>query len=75
MKSDQLITSPLRVFLDGREVTNFFSDGVQVIEVDSPENQTGLRCFWPFNPEITLTKTQQKRLLKEMKRIARKKDI
>jgi len=70
---DDLITSNLIVILDGREVTNFRSDsGVRVLEINSPQNMSGLRCFHPFTPDVTLTKQQLKRLMREMKRILRK---
>lgn len=62
---------PLQLFLDGKEITNFFTEDIQVIELDD-ENCSHLMKRFDFESTITLNGKQAKRLIKGLVRAERK---
>lgn len=62
---------PLKLFLDGKEITNFFTEDIQVIELDD-ENCSQLMKRFDFESTIELDGKQAKRLVKGLVRAERK---
>lgn len=62
------LTSEVKLFIDGKEITNFFLPEVQVVEADSEESLKFLKCRFDFSGTITLTSKSARRL----KRMIRK---
>lgn len=63
-----LMTLEVKLFVDGKEVTNFFADPVQLIEPDSPQAIKLLKRYDDFSGKITLTRVQGFRLIMVMYR-------
>jgi hypothetical protein len=62
---------PLKLFLDGKEITNFFTEDIQVIELDD-ENSSQLMKRFDFESTIELDAKQARRLVKGLVRAERK---
>lgn len=60
------IKTEAKVFLDGKEITNFFTDEVQVIRTDESNSGEVLKLYDSFSGTITLSDEQAKRLIKGM---------
>lgn len=60
-----------KVYLDGKEITNFFTDDVQVIEQSDVESSE-IQKRYEFEGTITLTGKQAKRFIKAMVKAERK---
>lgn len=70
-EKDYLLTG-CKLFLDGKEVTNFFNDGVQVIESNDENSSDFLKTFEPFSGTITLEGKQARRFVRLLCRLERK---
>lgn len=70
--SKNYIKTEAKIYLDGKEVENFFADQVKVIAVDEAQSGEILKLYDSFSGKITLTDKQAKRLIKAMKKVQRK---
>lgn len=74
MRKDYIKTEA-KVYLDGKEITNFFTDEVQVIAFDEANNSEVLKRYDAFEGTITLTGKQAKRFIKVMVRAERQRKL
>lgn len=65
------IKTEAKVYLDGKEVTNFFTEQVQVIRTDEANSGEVLKLYDPFSGTITLSDKQVRRLIRCMKKAQR----
>ena len=72
MPPKDFIKTEANVFLDGKEVTNFFTEEVQVIGTDECNSGEVLKLYDSFSGTITLSGKQAKRFIKAMKKAERK---
>ena len=66
MGEKDFIKTEAKVYLDGKEITNFFTDEVQVIGLDEANSSEVLKRYDAFEGTITLTGKQAKRFIKAM---------
>lgn len=74
MRKDYIKTEA-KVYLDGKEITNFFTGEVQVIAFDEANNSEVLKRYDAFEGTITLTGKQAKRFIKAMIKAERKRKL
>lgn len=72
MPQKDFIKTEAKVFLDGKEVTNFFTEEVQVIGTDECNSGEVLKLYDSFSGTITLSGKQAKRFIKAMVKAERK---
>ena len=72
MPPKNYIKTEAKIFLDGKEVTNFFANGVQVIRTDEAQSGEVLKLYDPFSGTITLSGRQARRLIRAMNKVMRK---
>ena len=72
MPPKNYIKTEAKIFLDGKEVTNFFTNGVQVIRTDEAQSGEVLKLYDPFSGTITLSGKQARRLIRAMNKVMRK---
>ena len=72
MPTKNFIKTEAKIFLDGKEVTNFFTDGVRVIGTDEAQSVEVLKLYDAFSGTITLSYKQSKRFIKQMNKALRK---
>ena len=71
MPPKDFIKTEAKVFLDGKEVTNFFTEEVKVIRTDEANSGEVLKLYDSFSGTITLSAVQAKRLIKAMQKAER----
>lgn len=71
MPPKNFIKTEAKIYLDGKEVTNFFANGVQVIRTDEAQSGEVLKLYDPFSGTITLSGKQARRFIKLMKKAVR----
>lgn len=62
------IKTEAKVYLDGKEVTNFFTEQVQVIRTDEANSDEVLKLYDSFSGTITLSGKQVRRFIRCMKK-------
>ena len=72
MPPKNFIRTEAKVFLDGKEITNFFTEEVQVIATDEANSDEVLKIYDSFSGTITLTRKQARRFIKVMVKAERK---
>lgn len=72
MPTKDFIKTEAKIYLDGKEVTNFFAEEIRVISTDEAQSGEVLKLYDSFSGTITLSSKQAKRLIKAMRRIERK---
>lgn len=72
MPPKDYIKTEAKVYLDGKEITNFFTEEVQVIGTDECNSGEVLKLYDSFEGTITLTGKQAKRFIKAMIKAERK---
>lgn len=72
MPTKDFIKTEAKIYLDGKEVTNFFAEEIRVISTDEAQSGEVLKLYDSFSGTITLSPKQAKRLIKAMRRIERK---
>ena len=72
MPPKNYIKTEAKIYLDGKEVTNFFTEEVQVIGTDEAQSGEVLKLYDSFSGTITLSGKQTRRFIKEMKKALRK---
>ena len=72
MPPKNFIKTEAKIYLDGKEVTNFFADEVQVIRTDEAQSGEVLKLYDSFSGTITLSGKQARRFIKVMKKAMRK---
>ena len=58
MMANNRLSSGSELFVDGKQVTNFFTEQVQLIEPNSPQEIKLLKRYDDFTGKITLTRKQ-----------------
>ncbi len=71
MPPKDYVKSESKVYLDGKEITNFFTNEVQVIKQSDAEGSE-IQKWYEFESTITLTGKQAKRFIKAMVKAERK---
>ena len=71
MPPKDYVKTEAKVYLDGKEITNFFTDEVQVIKQSDAEGSE-IQKRYEFESTITLTGKQAKRFIKAMVKAERK---
>lgn len=66
MPPKDFIRTEAKIYLDGKEVTNFFTEEVQVIGTDECNSGGVLKLYDSFSGTITLSGKQAKRFIKAM---------
>ena len=72
MPPKDFIKTEAKFYLDGKEITNFFTEEVQVIATDECNSGEVLKLYDSFSGTITLSRKQAKRLIKVMVKAERK---
>lgn len=72
MPPKDFIRTEAKVFLDGKEITNFFTEEVQVIATDEANSGEVLKLYDSFSGTITLSSKQARRLIRVMVKAERK---
>ena len=72
MPPKDFIKTEAKVFIDGKEVTNFFTEEVQVITTEECNSGEVLKLYDSFSGTITLSGKQAKRFIKAMVKAERK---
>lgn len=72
MPPKDFIRTEAKIYLDGKEVTNFFTEEVQVIGTDECNSGEVLKLYDSFSGTITLSGKQAKRFIKAMVKAERK---
>lgn len=72
MPPKNFIKTEAKIYLDGKEVTNFFTDEVQVIATDEAQSVEVLKLYDSFSGTITLSGKQARRFIKQMNKALRK---
>lgn len=72
MPPKDFIKTEAKVFIDGKEVTNFFTEEVQVITNEECNSGEVLKLYDSFSGTITLSGKQAKRFIKAMVKAERK---
>lgn len=72
MPQKDFIKTEAKVFIDGKEVTNFFTEEVQVITTEECNSGEVLKLYDSFSGTITLSGKQAKRFIKAMVKAERK---
>lgn len=65
---EDFIKTEAKIYLDGKEVTNFFPGEVKVIAADEAQSGECLKLYDSFSGTITLSRKQSKRLIKGLLR-------
>lgn len=66
MMANNRLSVEVQLFVDGKQVTNFFAEQVQLIEPNSPQEIKLLKRYDDFTGKITLTRKQCWRLIWSM---------
>lgn len=72
MPPKDYIKTEAKVYLDGKEVTNFFTEEVQVIATDECNSGEVLKLYDSFEGTITLNAKQARRFIRAMEKAERK---
>ena len=66
------IKTEAKIYLDGKEVTNFFTEEVPIIATNEAQSGECLKLYDSFSGTITLSRKQAKRFIKIMCKAERK---
>lgn len=65
------VKTEVKIYLDGKEVTNFFANELKIISTSEAQSGEVLKRYDSFSGSITLTHKQARRLIREMVKVER----